>query len=577
MEKMEGRAGVIPASRHAPGHAETASDRARALRREPGEISDNRQDLHAMRDFHFPGRSSVHAPTAMAATSHPLASAAALETLQGGGNAVDAAVAAAAVLAVVEPQMTGIGGDCFAIVARPDGELFGLNGSGPAPKAATPAKLAEIGVTAIDDCGPHAVTVPGAVRAWETLLARHGTRGLGEVLTRAIGYARHGYAVAPRVAFDWARNVAKLAADAGARAEYLVDGAAPAVGTVMRHPGLARTLERIASEGAKGFYEGEVARDIVATLSARGGLMTLDDLAGMETLDMVPVRHPYRGVEVVELPPNGQGFIALVLLGILERFDLSGLDPTGVERFHLELEAGRLAYSVRDMYLADPAHMPHGPEAFLSDAYLDRLASRVSRGARMGDIPPALLGPSSDTIYLSVVDKDGLAVSLINSVYKGFGSGICARESGVLLQNRGACFRLEPGHPNCIDGGKRPLHTIIPAMVLKDGLPHLSYGVMGGGYQPCGHAHVLSNMVDFGMDPQQAIDLPRMFFNEKTHVLQAERGVPEQTLAGLGALGHEIMLVDEPIGGAQAILIDRENGMLVGGSDPRKDGCAIGY
>ncbi len=530
-----------------------------------------------MRDFHAPGRSAVHAPNAMAATSHPLASAAALEILQGGGNAVDAAVAAAAVLAVVEPQMTGIGGDCFAIVARPDGGIDGINGSGPAPKAATPARLAELGVTAIDPHGPHAVTVPGAVRAWQDLLAAHGRRTLADVLKRAIAYARDGYAVAPRVAHDWARNREKLSADAGAAAEYLVDGEVPRAGTVMRHAALARTLERIAAEGAAAFYEGEVARDIVDTLAAKGGLMTLDDMAGMTTLPMPPVIRSYRGVDVAELPPNGQGFIALVMLGLLERFDLAALDPLGTTRFHLELEAGRIAYSVRDLFLADPDHMEHGPDAFLSPAYLDRLAARMSPTARMADIPPAVLGPSSDTVYLSVVDADGMAVSLINSVYKDFGSGICAPKSGVLLQNRGACFRLQTGHPNCIDGGKRPLHTIIPAMVLKDGRPHISFGVMGGGYQPCGHAHVLTNMVDFGMDPQQAIDAPRMFFDETTHVLQAENHVPEATLSGLRALGHEVVPSGGPIGGAQAILIDRQNGMLVGGSDPRKDGCAIGY
>lgn len=529
------------------------------------------------RDLHLPGRSAVQAPNAMVATSHPLASAAALEVLQAGGNAVDAAVASAAVLAVVEPQMTGIGGDGFAILAHPDGRLDGFNGSGPAPLAATPARLAELGVSEIDDRGPHSVTVPGVVRLWETLLSAHGSRPLGDLLKRAIGYARKGYAVAPRVAFDWARNRDKLAADPGAASAYLVDGKAPATGDIMRHPELADTLERIASEGARGFYEGPVAEDIVATLAAKGGLMTLDDMAGMTVLDMPPVRHPYRDLEVVELPPNGQGFIALVMLGILERFDLSGLDPLGPERFHLELEAGRLAYSVRDLYLADPAFMPHGPETFLSASYLDRLAARISHDRRMDDIPPALLGPGSDTVYLCVVDENGLGVSLINSVYKGFGSGICAPKSGVLLQNRGACFRLEPGHPNCIDGGKRPLHTIIPAMAMKNGLPHLVFGVMGGGYQPCGHAHVLTNMVDFGMDPQEAIDQPRMFFNEKTHVLQAERGIPEATLAGLRARGHEITMIEEPIGGAQAILFDRDGGMLVGGSDPRKDGLAIGY
>ncbi len=530
-----------------------------------------------MRDFQAPGRSVVHAPKAMAATSHPLSTSAALEMLQAGGNAVDAAIAAVAVQCVVEPQMTGIGGDCFAIVAEPNGTIHGLNGSGRAPRAATAEKLLALGETTVDPLSPHAVTVPGAVRAWEVLLSRHGTRGFGDVMKRAIGYARDGYAVSSRVAHDWSRNVAKLSADAGAAAAYLVDGKAPVTGDRMRHAPLADTLQAIAEGGSKAFYEGSVAQDIVATLQAKGGLMTLDDLAAMEVDDMPPVTRGYRGLTVAELPPNGQGFIALVMLGILERFDLAGLDPLGPERFHLEMEAGRIAYSLRDRFLADPAHMPVSVEACLSDAHIGKLAAQIDRTRRISDLPPSVLGPGSDTVYLTVVDENGLAVSLINSVYKDFGSGICAPKSGVLLQNRGACFRLEPGHPNCIDGGKRPLHTIIPAMVLKDGLPHLSFGVMGGGYQPCGHAHVLSNIVDFGMDVQEAIDAPRMFFDEMSYVLHAERTVPEATVAGLQALGHQIERVPGAIGGAQAIMIDRVNGMLVGGSDPRKDGMASGY
>lgn len=530
-----------------------------------------------MRDFQAPGRSVVHAPKAMAATSHPLSTAAALEMLQAGGNAVDAAIAAVAVQCVVEPQMTGIGGDCFAIVAKPDGTIHGLNGSGRAPRAATAEKLLALGQTTVDPLSPHAVTVPGAVRAWEALLSRYGTRSLGEAMQRAIGYARDGYAVAPRVAHDWSRNVAKLAADRGAREAYLLDGKAPVTGQRMRHAPLADTLQAIAEDGSKAFYQGAVARDIVETLQAKGGLMTMDDMAAMEVADMPPVTRDYRGLTVAELPPNGQGFIALVMLGILEQFDLSSLDPLGAERFHLEMEAGRIAYSLRDRFLADPDHMPVSVEACLSAAHIGKLAAKIDRKKRIADLPPSVLGPGSDTVYLTVVDENGLTISLINSVYKDFGSGICAPKSGVLLQNRGACFRLEPGHPNCIDGGKRPLHTIIPAMVLKDGRPHLSFGVMGGGYQPCGHAHVLTNMVDYGMDPQAAIDAPRMFFDETSYVLHAERTVPEATIAGLQALGHQVERVAGAIGGAQAILFDRENGMLVGGSDPRKDGMAAGY
>ncbi|MXN64988.1 gamma-glutamyltransferase [Stappia sp. GBMRC 2046] len=530
-----------------------------------------------MRDFHAPGRSAVYAANAMAATSHPLSTTAAIETLQAGGNAVDAAVAAVAVQCVVEPQMTGIGGDCFAIIAEPDGKLHGLNGSGRAPKAASSKKLIELGESSVELTSPHAVTVPGAVRAWETMLERHGTKSLGDVLGRAIQYAREGYAVTPRVALDWSRNVEKLSADEGSKSAYLIDGKAPRTGEIMRHAPLADTLQRIAEEGSGAFYEGAVAEDIVATLRAKGGLMTLEDMAEMQVDDMTPVTGDYRGLTVAELPPNGQGFIALVMLGILEKFDLQKLDPNGTQRFHLELEAGRIAYSLRDRFLADPDFMPHDPAELLSDDHIARLAGLVDPGSRIADLPPSVLGPRSDTVYLSVVDKDGLAVSLINSVYKDFGSAITAPKSGVLLQNRGACFRLEPGHPNTIEGGKRPLHTIIPAMVLSEGRPYLSFGVMGGGYQPCGHAHVLGNITDFGMDVQEAIDAPRMFFDEKSYVLHAERYVPEATVDGLRALGHTVERVPGAIGGAQAIRIDRARGILEGGSDPRKDGMAAGY
>lgn len=529
------------------------------------------------RDFQAPGRSPVFAREAAVATSHPLATSAALEVLQEGGNAVDAAIAAVAVQCVVEPHMTGIGGDCFAIVMESDGRLTGFNGSGAAPRAATPEKLAQLGVTEITDTSPHAVTVPGAIRAWETLLKAHGTRDFKTLFKRAIQYAREGFPVAPRVAYDWAKDVDKLAADPVSAARYLVDGKAPSVGTILKYPHLAETLEAIGHKGSEAFYSGKIAEDIVSALQSRGGLMTTDDLASCHTTAVSPVMRDYHGHTVAELPPNGQGIIALVILGILEHFDLASMDPLGPERFHLEMEASRLAYTVRDRFVTDPGYMDICHSGLIGDDYIRQLAEQISVDKRMEAMPEASLAPQTDTVYLTVVDKDGLAVSFINSLFSDFGSGIVAPESGVLLHCRGKSFTAEAGHANSIDGGKRPLHTIIPAMVLKEGAPWLSFGVMGGHYQACGHAHLLTNIIDYGMDVQAAIDFPRMFFDLESHTLQAEKLVPSSTIDGLRALGHKVERVEGAIGGSQAIMIDKARHMLTAGSDPRKDGNAAGY
>ncbi|MDX5594979.1 gamma-glutamyltransferase [Pseudovibrio sp. SPO723] len=529
------------------------------------------------RDFQAPGRSPVYAPNAMAATSHPLATQAALEILRDGGNAADAAVAAIAVLAVVEPHMTGIGGDCFSLVATPDGRLHGMNASGRAAQDVSAQKLRDAGETEIAADSVHSVTVPGAIRGWEKLLKDHGRFGLAKVFGRAIEYADKGFAVAPRVAADWQQKVDLLRKDAGSTRFYLKDGRAPHTGEVMRLPALAETLRAVAESGSSAFYEGAIAEDMVTTLRAKGSYLTLDDFSAMEADDLTPITTDYRGVTVAELPPNGQGIIALVMLEILKRFDQEGLDPLGGDRFHLQMEAAKLAYAGRDRFLADPESMRFSASEFLQENYIDRLAGMIRMDAALPRQTEQILCPSSDTVYLSVVDADGMAVSLINSLYNGFGSGITAPNSGVLLQNRGSCFSLEAGHDNELSGGKRPLHTIIPAMAMRDGKAFLSFGVMGGGYQPCGHAHVLSNMLDYGMDVQAALDCPRLFLNERNLSLIAEMHVPEATIASLHARGHEVERTTAAIGGGQAILFDRVNGGLVGGSDPRKDGCALGY
>ncbi len=525
------------------------------------------------RDFHRPGRSPTIATEGMAATSHPLASQAAVEVLRAGGNAADAAVTAVALLSVVEPAMTGIGGDCFCLVAKPGAGPWGYNGSGRAGAAVTAETLISQGIRAIGTDSIHAVTVPGAVEAWAAILDRHGTFGLDRALAPAIRYAEQGFPVAPRVAYDWGLGAARLKADPGAARHYLPEGRAPVQGDVVRLPALAATLRALARKGPRALYEGEIADDIAATVKARGGLLTADDLGRHRGDEARPISTSYRGLDVVEMPPNGQGLTALVLLNILERFDLASLDPLGAERFHIALEAARLAYGVRDAHIADPVTMQASVPALLDRGFAAGLASRIDRSRRV-PLPKAPT-PGSDTTYLTVVDRDRMAVSLINSLYSQFGVGIATEKTGILLQNRGACFVVDPAHPNNVGPNKRPMHTIIPALAMRGERCELSFGVMGGGYQAAGHAYVIGNIVDHRMDVQAAIDAPRAFYEGEQTVV--EHGVPAETVAGLKSRGHEVAPRALPLGGGQAIRIDWDRGVLIGGSDPRKDGCALGY
>lgn len=527
-----------------------------------------------MRRFDRPGRSAVYAENGMAATSHPLATAAALDILRRGGNAVDAAIAASAVLCVAEPQSTGIGGDCFAIVVEPDGTVHGLNGSGRAAAGADPDWYRAQGFGAMPARGPHPVTVPGAVKAWEVLGNRLGTMPFDTLFADAIRLADEGFAVAPRVARDWAAAADLLAADPGARRHYLIDGRAPFAGERMRQPALGATLRRIAREGARAFYEGPIAAEIAATVQKLGGFLSEADLAAAQADWVEPIAASFAGHDVLEIPPNGQGITALIAFRLLSAVGTVS-DPDSAERYHLEIEAGRLAYSVRDHMVADPATMTATPAELLSDAFIGKLAARIDARRRNADLslPPL---PHSDTVYLTVVDRERRAVSFINSTYDSFGSGVVTPASGVTLQNRGACFSLEKGHPNEIGPGKRPMHTIIPAMAMKDGAAAVSFGVMGGAYQPMGHVHVFTNLALYGMDPQEAIDHPRLFW-AKDGAIEAEDGISGEVRAGLRERGHEVRDAASPLGGSQVIVIDRERGFLIGGSDPRKDGMAAGW
>lgn len=524
------------------------------------------------RDFQIPGRSPVIAREGMAATSHPLATLSAIDMLRAGGSAADAAVAAVAVLCVVEPHMTGIGGDCFTLIAQPGKPVWGYNGCGRAAAKASAEALRAKGMREIGG-SIHAVTVPGSIAAWEDILKAHGRFGLERALAQAIKYAEGGFPVAARVAWDWSRRVAKLKADPGASKHYLFDGKAPKEGDVIRFPALAQTLKTISAKGARGFYEGEIGEEMAATASARGSFLTPEDFAGHRGSVVSPIATRYRGLDLAEIPPNGQGLTALVMLNILENFDLAALDPNGPERFHLVLEAARLGYAVRDTHIAEASFMRVKVPDLLDKAFGKRLASLIDMNKR-ADLPRAPT-TGSDTVYLTVVDRDRMAVSFINSLYSSFGVGVCTEKSGILLNNRGDCFTLEAGHPNEFGPSKRPMHTIIPALGMKNGRCDMSFGIMGAHYQPMGHVQIVTNMLDFGMDVQQAIDSPRFFFEGEETVV--ESGTPPATIEGLKARGHRVVIADQPWGGAQTIKIDWDRGVLIGGSEPRKDGCALGY
>jgi len=530
-----------------------------------------------MRNFEDPGRSLVIARHGMAATSHPASTLTAVEVLKAGGNAIDAAVAAVAVQSVVEAGSTGVGGDCFAMIAIAGStDVRAYNGSGRTPAALSPDGLRAEGMTRLQRSSPHAVTVPGAVDAWCRLLSDFGRMSMAEVLQPAITMSREGYALTPRVAADMALERDLLAADPTTRATFLVGGAAPAAGHVQRQPLLADTLAAIACGGRDAFYRGAIAEDMVEYLHGLGGCHTLDDFASAAGNYVTPICTTYRGRTLYECPPNGQGVVALLILNILSGFSLSN-DPFDAVSSHLLLEATRLAYAARDAMVADPAVSDEAVENMLSSTLADRLARLISFDRASAPLPSFDTIEHKDTVYLCVVDRDRNAVSFINSIFSSYGSGLMAPRSGVLFHNRGQGFSLVSGHPNEIGPRKRPMHTIIPGMVAKDGRVVMPFGVMGGHYQAMGHAHLLSRLYDCGLDVQTAIDLPRFFPLPGTMTVEAEEAMHARIGAILEQRGFNICPPRLAIGGAQAIVIDWERGVLIGGSDPRKDGMALGY
>ena len=523
-------------------------------------------------------RSTVLARNGMVATSQPLAAQAGLQAMIQGGNAVDAAVTAAAVLNVVEPESTGVGGDMFALIWNAnERKVHALNGSGRAPAAASIEELRGKGYHQLPDDGVFSVSVPGTVHGWETIINTYGNMSLSDVLQPAIHYAENGFPVSDIISNQWRGQAARLAQYPSGQ-EMLLNGKAPREGDVMRLPTLANTLRAIAEGGSPAFYTGKIAEKMASFVQEHGGWLAVEDLANHHSDWDEAIRTDYRGMTCWECPPNGQGIAALEAMNIAEGYDIAGMGAQSADAYHHLIEAMRLAYADAYRYVADPRK---------ADVPIDELLSKEYAAARRGLIDPARAMDAapfgdprgSDTVYISAVDGEGNACSFINSVFSNFGSGLVAPGTGVVLQNRGSLFSLDPNHPNALAPGKRPFHTIIPAMATRDGEMHLCFGVMGGFMQPQGHLQVISNMVDHGMTPQPALNALRFMVVGEGVVL--EEGLSHDVLSNLQQRGHRIRLATgysrASMGGGQIIQRDPDTGVLLGGSEPRKDGAAVGW
>lgn len=527
-------------------------------------------------------RSEVIAPHGMVAASQPLAAQVGLEILKAGGNAVDAAVAVNAVLGLVEPHMNGVGGDLFAIVWDAKSEqLYGLNATGRAPYEISRETLVRQGIDRMPSNGPLTWTVPGAVDGWHELLNRFGTMSLSDVLTPAIEYARSGFPVSEIIQRQWAGASQALAQWPDSASTYLPGGRPPRVGEVFKNLGLASTYEAIARGGRDAFYRGDIARRIVAFSEANGGYFTMRDFSDHSSVWVDPVGTSYRGYDVWEIPPNSSGILALMILNIMEGYDVAAMGHNSSELIHLFAEAKKLVWADRDTYVADADANQLPTKALISKSYADKRRSLISSDSASKNVAPGRPFEHSDTVYLTVVDKDRNAISLIESIFGGFGSLVVPGDLGFALQNRGAGFTLEEGHLNSLEPHKRSLHTNMPGFVTKDGKPLMAFGVMGGPMQPQGHWQVLSNIIDFGMNLQESGDAARVRhspsgFPEGT--LAVEPGISDAVVAELQRLGHNVQRQGGGgMGGYQAILINPDTGMLHGGTDPRKDGQVIGY
>jgi gamma-glutamyltranspeptidase / glutathione hydrolase len=523
-------------------------------------------------------RSVVMGTRGMVASSQPLATLAGLRMLEKGGNAVDAAVAMVSTLTVVEPFSVSLGGDAFALLwMAKEKKLYGMNGSGRAPYGATIEEYRRRGLSKMPERGILAATVPGALHGWISALEKFGRLQPSEVFANAIERAAGGFAVSEVIAGEWREAEPVLRAAGPASAAYLIDGKAPRPGQRFVNPDLARTYQAIVQDGLAVFYEGALAERIVRASELRGGLFSMKDLKDHRTTWVEPVSTAYRGHTVYELPPNGQGMIALEMLNILESDDLSSLGPGNAEYLHLLIEAKKAAFSDRDRFITDPEFETVPVDRLLSREHALAIRKRIDP---VKALPPDTLTPppGSETVYVTAVDGEGNAASFISSVFMAFGSGEVVEGTGIVLQNRGNSFSLDPGHSNRLQPHKRPMHTIIPAMVFKDGEFLMSFGVMGGDMQPQGHVQVLVNLIDFGMNLQEAIDYPRVR-HLKDMDIYVEDGFPEGTAEALEKKGHRInrsLPGVNQVGGGQAVYVDRKEGVLLGASDRRKDGCAMG-
>lgn len=537
-------------------------------------------------EYTFPSRrSNVVARNGLVATSQPLAAQAGLEVLKEGGNALDAAIATVASLCVLEPGSTGIGGDAFALIwSAKEQKLYGLNASGPAPAGLTAEHVRSQGHEKYPARDPLAITVPGSLRGWQLALEKFGTRGLDTLLKRPIKYASEGFAVSERIANSWNRYWTKYAelkeVPADSKRVWLPGGNAPKAASIFKNPEFAQTLKTIAEQGYEAFYAGDIGRQIAQCVQDAGGFLTQEDLVNYQAEWVEPISVKYRdGYAFHEIPPNGQGLTALLALNIARGYDVREIGHGSADYTHMMMEAIKLAFADAHAYIADPKKVDVPVEALLSDRYTAERRGLISMDSALFPEPgqPQVRG---DTVYLTVADGEGNMVSWIQSLYMGFGSGFTAGTTGVQLQNRGANFTLEEGHPNEAAGGKRPYHTIIPGFITKDGQAWSSFGVMGGFMQPQGHLQVGSNLVDFGMSPQAALDAPR-FYWQKDKQFNMEDSFDEALLRELGNRGHEMTVLGGAqsigFGGGQAIVRDPETGVLIGGSEPRNDGAAVGF
>ena len=520
------------------------------------------------------GRSTVFSTKGAVACEHPSAALAGIRVLDAGGTAADACVAMAACMAVVAPMATGVGGDAFLLFYEAEtGRVLGANGSGRAPRAATIETLRERGLSEMPERGGFTITVPGAVRLWEDAANSLGNLALARLLEPAWELAENGYPVSEVFARYWEAGEDLLFKNEAASRALLLEGRAPRPGEVFLQPDLAATLSAVAEGGADAFYNGEIARSIARAAQEAGGHLSEEDLAEHQSTWVDPISTDYRGVQIHEIPPPGQGIAALEMLNILEGFETGALDPLSAERIHLEVEAKKLAFE--DLYtkVGDPEFVEVPTQELFSKEYAASLRERISPERASGMVPEPALG--EDTTYLCAVDAGGNGCSFINSLYMGFGSGVVAEGTGVCLQNRGSSFRLVEGHPNALEPGKRPLHTIIPGLATRDGALWAAFGVMGGPMQPQGHAQLLSNLIDHDMSPQDAVDHPRHFHQGGS--LLVEGRVPEGEVERLRSMGHDVEVGEDyvvPTGGAQIVRV-LEDGVRACGSDPRKDGCAL--